>query len=127
MVYSESPDHSEGRIINFIEGFDNAQSWAEHYFFQYFDTVPMYAEFSWQHIPIRLIYQSESEYKFHPEEPIFAISNGFDSCLVVAIDGDFNTDALASLKEIDATEYPWSHIIESLIVRNERAIMDRYS
>ena len=69
-----------------------------------------------------LIYTLDREFKFHPDEPTFFVSNGFDSCIVVAVDGDFDTDELIKIKEFDADSFTWSHILESLIVRNEKEI-----
>ena len=122
MVYSECHDDSTGYIINFIEGYENAVTWAQHYFDQYCDTIPMHVDFYWQDIPVMLIYTLDREFKFHPDEPTFFVSNGFDSCIVVAVDGDFDTDELIKIKEFDADSFTWSHILESLIVRNEKEI-----
>lgn len=127
MVYSEWHDDSEGCIVNFIEGFENAKSWAQHYFDQYHDVIPFYEEFHWQSIPIRVLFHIEKELNFHPDEPHFSITNGFGSCFAVAIDGDFKTEELKNIKEINANAFPWSHIIETLIVRNEKELKWKYN
>ena len=122
MVYSECHDDSTGCIINFIEGYEEAVSWAQHYFDQYCDTIPLYADFHWPDMPVKLYYTLDREFKFHPDEPVFCVSNGFDSCFAVAIDGDFDTDELMQIKEFDADVFPWDHILEMLLERNELEI-----
>ena len=74
MVYSECHDDSTGCIINFIEGYEEAASWAQHYFDQYCDTIPLYADFHWPDMPVKLYYTLDREFKFHPDEPVFSVS-----------------------------------------------------
>ena len=127
MVYSEWCEDSRAGIVNFVEGQEKAILWAQTYFDQYHTKADSYESFHWQHIACWLVFKINRKCNFHPDEPVFSITNGFGFCFVVPIDGDFDTDELANIKEIEENKDRWEQIIETLIVKNEKELKWRYS